>query len=780
MAAPKKKFAVKKNAGSPSIQSFFLPAKTKAPKAANGLGKRKQPEPASEVSKNITAALENDEPQAEEGMESDPNQQRQGLHVAKRQKWMREFMAGKEAHPFFFETLKSKPSAGSQLGVATLRPCNPIEAPLPGPPTESRSPPTKLDLASPGNDEFLFPSSPKAWIEIFKRFGNTQLDERCYRDFLWDSGPKSANSNGDWLKVYSATSTKHFLGNQSTLADIRVWLEKWKVIACNQDAPSDDDTVLGLPISEDDSDYGSSSSRRSKAKRPGRAVNKMAGRRKRSKPRPPPITILSGPSGVGKTAAVHACAHDCGYQVLEINATSARTGSELTSLVGQLSKSHLVNSVNSSASFFHVKSKKAPKPNLLILIDEADLLFHGERSFLTALTQLATETRRPFILTTNGPIPDFNVPKALLNASIGLERPPPGSLATFLQLMGDFRKLVLELELMSRVQSPSNNIKPAADALPHLLPTIQVDSQDPLSDLPLEQKLVTLLSTPHYMLGHESAAPICPDDLDLYMGHHFSAPSSPDYGWPSHATQHQAIINHQSALLDTFWPGEFSKGPKEAALLESYSDMMNILAYADTFEPRPVEMDSLQAPETCLLTPPLLDADDDLPNGFRFHTCPNKANTFSSPDFLPPACWVDAHRNLACKHAYSSEFIKGAFNLLKMPSLNLLKLALGGHVDYLRRPLYAALSSVLPPSTAISSFDDNVCLLLPHFSQIIEMEGSHVSRLRSKRTLTSQRLLRAKSAHLDTLVKCGRFVHPSQATTPCQTDSSARSEDDSS
>lgn len=400
----------------------------------NGPGKRKLTEVSPCKVPCPSTPLNADAPR--EINDEDTSQQMQELHVTKRQKWMKEFMAGKEAHPFFLQVrAKSSPTI-TQARSSSPQVLKPIEACLPGPMFYAsgetmnialvRSPatlfkPSPLRFSSQPLachqsiqdqgiltcEEFYFPSSPNAWAELFKLSStNKELDPRCYRDFLQDSSLSPSTSSGDWLKLYSATSSKHFLGNQASLADVRVWLENWKVIACSQEADSDDETILDLPISDDDSDYGSSSSKRAKAKRASKG-SKNIGRRKRSKPRLPPITILSGPSGVGKTAAVHACAHDCGYKVLEINSASVRTGSELTNLVGQLSRSHLVNSVKSINSFFSVKKQAAsgsssPKPNLLILIDEADLLFQGERSFLTALTQLAASTRRPFILTTNG------------------------------------------------------------------------------------------------------------------------------------------------------------------------------------------------------------------------------------------------------------------------------------------------------------------------------------------------------------------------------------------
>ena len=44
---------------------------------------------------------------------------------------------------------------------------------------------------------------------------------------------------------------------------------------------------------------------------------------------PPNTALLSGPTGVGKTATVHALARQLGFKVLEVNASSLRGGRQV-------------------------------------------------------------------------------------------------------------------------------------------------------------------------------------------------------------------------------------------------------------------------------------------------------------------------------------------------------------------------------------------------------------------------------------------------------------------
>ena len=55
------------------------------------------------------------------------------------------------------------------------------------------------------------------------------------------------------------------------------------------------------------------------------------------------VMLLSGPPGVGKTAAVYACAMELGYQVIEVNASQQRSGKAILSKFAEATQSHELN-----------------------------------------------------------------------------------------------------------------------------------------------------------------------------------------------------------------------------------------------------------------------------------------------------------------------------------------------------------------------------------------------------------------------------------------------------
>lgn len=161
------------------------------------------------------------------------------------------------------------------------------------------------------------------------------------------------------------------------------------------------------------------------------------------------IILLVGDSGVGKTAAVYTIAEQLHYQVFEINAGSKRSGKEIVSMVGEMTKSHLVrfqapvvpsifsNTTKNSkkkklkptfapsaaqlpsqekkrktdgllSHFSRVKepeSKKQPVNNTqqsLILLEEVDLLFEEDKGFWASVIDLSQKSKRPIVMTCNG------------------------------------------------------------------------------------------------------------------------------------------------------------------------------------------------------------------------------------------------------------------------------------------------------------------------------------------------------------------------------------------
>lgn len=173
--------------------------------------------------------------------------------------------------------------------------------------------------------------------------------------------------------------------------------------------------------------------------------------------------VLTGPSGSGKSAAVHAVATELGWDVFEVYpGIGKRTGPHLVNLVGNVGKNHMVGSredkkkpAAAAAKAMFAKAKPKSKPmappmgsqgsasdpidleedagvepyvvvidgapveasvasktkQSLILIDEADILFDEASSFWPTVVSLIAESRRPVVITCNGK------PSSRLNAN---------------------------------------------------------------------------------------------------------------------------------------------------------------------------------------------------------------------------------------------------------------------------------------------------------------------------------------------------------------------------
>jgi len=226
------------------------------------------------------------------------------------------------------------------------------------------------------------------------------------------------------------------------------------------------------------------------------------------------VVLLSGPHGCGKTAVVYAVAKEMGFEVFEINSSSRRSGKDVLDRVGDMSENHLVNhqlnesrstgiappidsdqELNTDAlqkdlesgrqgtmtSFFKpsVDSKQKPKTKplstmlqkdensvksktqksqhhqhhqkqSLILLEEVDVLFDEDKQFWVTILTLATQSKRPIIMTCN----DENlVPLDALPLYAVLRLSPPSiDLATdYLLLMAAKEGHVLERDAVSNL-----------------------------------------------------------------------------------------------------------------------------------------------------------------------------------------------------------------------------------------------------------------------------------------------------------------------------------------
>lgn len=213
----------------------------------------------------------------------------------------------------------------------------------------------------------------------------------------------------NWTVKYKPMSTKLLLGNFESIKELKKWLQSWT------ENHARDINTLGSDSSDlYDSDTDSKDSMKT-------ARNML---------------ILTGPQGSGKTCSVYSVAAELAMKVIEVNASSKRTGKMMLQDLQEATQSHKVNRDNSQKSQEVVeplvlktyKRKGKPKklsnekPNSvqkketlsqksssqeagrtamsLILIDDADIVFDQDDGFSSAIAQLVQSSKRPVVLVT--------------------------------------------------------------------------------------------------------------------------------------------------------------------------------------------------------------------------------------------------------------------------------------------------------------------------------------------------------------------------------------------
>ncbi|OAA60846.1 DNA replication factor C, large subunit [Cordyceps fumosorosea ARSEF 2679] len=155
---------------------------------------------------------------------------------------------------------------------------------------------------------------------------------------------------------YAPTQLNHICGNKSQVEKIQVWLRNWP-----------------------------------KAKKYNfqkRGADGMGGER---------AIIISGPPGIGKTTAAHLAARLEGYDVLESNASDARSKKLVEAGV-----SDVMN--NTSLRGFFAgdgKSVDATKKKIVLIMDEVDGMSGGDRGGVGAMAKFCKKTEVPLILICN-------------------------------------------------------------------------------------------------------------------------------------------------------------------------------------------------------------------------------------------------------------------------------------------------------------------------------------------------------------------------------------------
>ncbi|XP_064006605.1 ATPase family AAA domain-containing protein 5 isoform X2 [Pogoniulus pusillus] len=224
-----------------------------------------------------------------------------------------------------------------------------------------------------------------------------------------------------WTEKYQPQESSELVGNKKEIERLHSWLKEWKKRADweekrNQKGEKEDkehqDSLDSLDFKDSKSDLEEETG----------LCNTV---------------LITGPPGVGKTAAVYACAQELGFKIFEVNASCQRSGRQILSQLKEATQSHQVDKKGVNAHkpcFFNsCSTAKSPRdtqhsreekkdaqiksinkeveggePNRksatsLILFEEVDIVFDEDAGFLSAVKTFMATAKRPVILTTSDP-----------------------------------------------------------------------------------------------------------------------------------------------------------------------------------------------------------------------------------------------------------------------------------------------------------------------------------------------------------------------------------------
>ncbi|XP_072568245.1 ATPase family AAA domain-containing protein 5b [Paramormyrops kingsleyae] len=128
-----------------------------------------------------------------------------------------------------------------------------------------------------------------------------------------------------WTEKYQPQHSSEVIGNSAAVKKLHSWLKDWKLRADREERRNQKERKQ-----EDNSSDSWDSGDFRGEEEPGeeQLCNTL---------------LITGPSGVGKTAAVYACAQELGFKVFEVNASSQRSGRQILSQLKEATQSHQVD-----------------------------------------------------------------------------------------------------------------------------------------------------------------------------------------------------------------------------------------------------------------------------------------------------------------------------------------------------------------------------------------------------------------------------------------------------
>lgn len=128
-----------------------------------------------------------------------------------------------------------------------------------------------------------------------------------------------------WTDKYQPQHSSDIIGNSASVRRLHSWLKEWKLRADREERRKHKDKKQEEGSNDSDWDCGEEDSQDGE----DMLCNTV---------------LITGPTGVGKTAAVYACAQELGFKVFEVNASSQRSGRLILSQLKEATQSHQVDS----------------------------------------------------------------------------------------------------------------------------------------------------------------------------------------------------------------------------------------------------------------------------------------------------------------------------------------------------------------------------------------------------------------------------------------------------
>uniref|UniRef100_A0A8C6E158 ATPase family AAA domain containing 5 n=1 Tax=Moschus moschiferus TaxID=68415 RepID=A0A8C6E158_MOSMO len=151
-----------------------------------------------------------------------------------------------------------------------------------------------------------------------------------------DSSKDSGIEDMLWTEKYQPQNSSELIGNELAIKKLHSWLKDWKRRAELEEGQN-------LKGKRDEKQEDSLDSRDFKGSPDDEEENRLCN-----------TVLITGPTGVGKTAAVYACAQELGFKIFEVNASSQRSGRQILSQLKEATQSHQVDKqgVNSQKPCF--------------------------------------------------------------------------------------------------------------------------------------------------------------------------------------------------------------------------------------------------------------------------------------------------------------------------------------------------------------------------------------------------------------------------------------------